>query len=53
METLPQLMSSYENIFNDILSIINSSNWSEQVKTAIFEQITKAVGQVRVSGKVP
>jgi predicted PurR-regulated permease PerM len=47
METLPQLMSSYENIFNDILSIINSSNWSEQVKTAIFEQITKAVGQVQ------
>lgn len=47
METLPQLISSYENIFNSLLSIINSSNWSEQVKSAIFEQITNAVGQVR------
>lgn len=47
MDTLPQLMSSYENIFNDLLSTINSSNWSEQVKSAIFEQITNAVGQIQ------
>jgi predicted PurR-regulated permease PerM len=47
METLPQLISSYESIFNDLLSIINSSNWSEQVKIAIFEQIANVVGQAQ------
>lgn len=47
METLPELISSYEGIFNRLLSIINSSNWSEEVKGAIFEQISSIVGQVR------
>lgn len=47
METLPQLISSYESIFNNLLSIINSSNWSEQVKIAIFEQIANVVGQAQ------
>ena len=47
METLPQLMASYEDIFNDLLSIINSSNWSEQVKGAIFERIGNAVVQAQ------
>ena len=47
METLPQLISSYESIFNNLLSIINSSNWSEQVKGAIFEQIANVVGQAQ------
>ncbi len=47
METLPQLMASYENIFNNILSIINSSNWSEQVKSAIFDQIGNAVDKIQ------
>lgn len=47
METLPQLISSYESIFDNLLSIINSSNWSEQVKIAIFEQIANVVGQAQ------
>jgi predicted PurR-regulated permease PerM len=47
METLPEFISSYESIFTDLLSVINSSNWSEQVKSAVFEQIAKIVGQAR------
>ncbi len=47
METLPQLMSSYEKIFNNVLGMINSSNWSEQVKGAIFDQIEDIVSQAQ------
>ncbi len=39
METLPELMSSYENIFNGLLSTIKSSKWSDDVKLVIFEKI--------------
>lgn len=47
METLPQFISSYESLFNDLLSIINSSNWSEQVKSAIFDQIANTADQAQ------
>ena len=47
METLPELMSSYEAIFNDLISIIYSSNWSGQVKEAVFEQINRITVQVQ------
>lgn len=47
METLPQLMSSYETIFNNIISTIYSSNWSGQVKDAVFEQINRITEQIQ------
>ncbi len=47
METLPQLIASYEKMFNSILFSINSSNWSEQVKTAVFEQVGNAAVQAQ------
>ena len=47
METLPQLMSSYETIFNNLISTIYSSNWSGQVKDAVFEQINSLTEQIR------
>ncbi len=47
METLPQLMGSYEEMFNGILAAINSSNWSEQVKNAVFDQISNATAQLQ------
>lgn len=39
METLPQLIKDYEKLFNNLLSSIKTSNWSEQVKEAIFNEI--------------
>jgi predicted PurR-regulated permease PerM len=39
METLPQLMSSYEGILNSLLSMIYRSNLSEEIKEAVFGQI--------------
>ena len=47
METLPQLMSSYESIFNDLISTVYTSNWSEQVKEAVFEQIAGITVQIQ------
>lgn len=47
METLPQLISSYEKMFNDILLTISKSNWSDQVKIAVFEQIGNTAAQVQ------
>lgn len=47
METMPQLMSSYETIFNNLISTIYSSNWSGQVKDAVFEQINSLTEQIR------
>jgi len=39
METLPELLDQYEQIFNRLLSYIKASNWSEQVKATIFKEI--------------
>jgi len=47
METLPQLMASYETMFNDIMAAIDSSSWSDQVKTAVFGQISNATAQLQ------
>lgn len=47
METLPELMARYEQIFNGILSYIKSSNWSGQVKDAVFKQIQSGTDQVQ------
>ena len=49
METLPELMSSYENIFNNLLSAIKSSSWSDDVKTAIFNEIERGTVFVQKS----
>jgi predicted PurR-regulated permease PerM len=38
-ETLPELVEKYEQIINGFLSAIKSSNWSAQVKNAIFGEI--------------
>lgn len=47
METLPELMDRYEQIFNSLLRNINSSNWSEQVKEAIFKEIEGGTEMIR------
>ena len=39
MDTLPNLISRYEQIFNHLLSAIKSSNWSDGIKSAIFNEI--------------
>jgi predicted PurR-regulated permease PerM len=47
METLPQLIKDYERIFNSLLSSIKASNWSEQVKSAIFNEIEAGMGALQ------
>ncbi len=47
METLPELMERYEQIFNSLLKNIKASNWSEQVKEAIFKEIESGTEMIR------
>jgi predicted PurR-regulated permease PerM len=47
METLPELLEQYEQIFNRLLSYIKSSNWSEQVKETIFNEIENTTEMLR------
>jgi len=46
METLPELLAQYEQIFNRLLSYIKTSNWSEQVKAVILREIQNTTGMV-------
>lgn len=39
MNTLPEIASKYQIIFNRILSIIKSSNWSTDIKNVMFKEI--------------
>lgn len=47
METLPDLVGRYEQIFNNFIFSINSSKWSEQVKEAIFKEIANGIDAVQ------
>lgn len=47
MDTLPQLMSTYENMFNDLISMVYRSNLSEQVKEAVLRQVAGITEQVQ------
>jgi len=47
METLPELMERYEQIFNSLLKNIKTSNWSEQVKDTIFKEIENGTELIR------
>lgn len=47
METLPELMAEYEHIFNNILSSIRTSNWSDDIKSAIFSEIENKTASVQ------
>lgn len=47
METLPELVGQYEQIFNNFIFSINSSKWSEQVKEVIFNEIGEGIEAVR------
>ena len=47
METLPELMERYEEILNNLLKNIKTSNWSEQVKGAIFKEIESGTEMIR------
>lgn len=47
METLPQLMERYEEILNNLLKNIKTSNWSGQVKDAIFKEIENGTEMLR------
>jgi predicted PurR-regulated permease PerM len=47
MTTLPDFITSYEKLFNGILSAIKSSKWSEDVKVLIFNQIENGTALVQ------
>lgn len=49
METLPDIMSRYEQIFNSLLSAIKSSKWSDDVKSVIFREIENGIALVQSS----
>ncbi|MCX7842405.1 MAG: AI-2E family transporter [Clostridia bacterium] len=39
LDILPELAARYQSIFNNMLSFIRSSNWSPEIKEAIFREI--------------
>lgn len=43
MITLPEISNKYERMFNNFIYTIRSSNWSPEVKDAIFRQIQSGV----------
>ena len=47
METLPELVGRYENIFNNFIFSINSSKWSDQVKEVILNEIEDGIEAVQ------
>lgn len=47
MDTLPDMLSGYEHIFNGFLSAIQSSRWSEDVKNVIFKEIENGTALVQ------
>lgn len=49
MDTLPDIMSRYEQIFNSLLSAIKSSKWSDDVKSVIFREIENGIALVQSS----
>lgn len=49
MDTLPDLMSRYEQIFNRLLSAIKTSKWSDDVKIVIFKEIENGTALVQKS----
>jgi len=49
MDTLPELVSSYERIFNNLLSAVKTSGWSDDVKTVIFKEIENVTAFVQES----
>lgn len=49
MDTLPSLISRYEQIFNSLLSSIKSSKWSDDVKAVIFKEIENGTALLQSS----
>lgn len=47
MDTLPDIVKRYEQLFSGILSSIRSSDWSEDVKEMIFQEIQNAMAMVQ------
>jgi predicted PurR-regulated permease PerM len=43
MHTLPQISDQYQGIFKGIISFIKTSNWSDDIKTAIFKEIGSSI----------
>jgi len=39
MTTLPQISLQYQSIFKGVMSFIKSSNWPDDIKTAIYKEI--------------
>ncbi|MDP4092850.1 MAG: AI-2E family transporter [Bacillota bacterium] len=37
--TLPDITVKYQNIFNDLMSVIRSSKWPPEIKNAIFNEV--------------
>lgn len=43
LNTLPQITAKYQEFFNKIVSVINSSKWSEDMKLYLFRQINTGI----------
>jgi predicted PurR-regulated permease PerM len=39
MVTLPEIIDKYQTLFNNFVSTIRSSNWSEEIKSVLFKEI--------------
>lgn len=47
INTLPEITSKYQDIFNSIVSTIQSSNWSAEIKNVLYTEIQSGVGMVQ------
>lgn len=48
MTTLPEITSKYQNMFNSIISTVQSSSWPPEVKNAIFMEIQNSSDTVQI-----
>ena len=47
MDTLPDIMARYGQVFNRLLSAIKSSKWSDDVKSVVFKEIENGTAFVQ------
>ncbi len=47
MNTLPDIISRYQDIFNDFMSFIKTSNWPPDIKNAIYDEIQNGAEAVQ------
>lgn len=47
MVTLPEIAGRYQNMFDNLLSAIQSSNWAPDIKSSIFREIQNSSGAIQ------